>query len=218
MTIESYSQVGEDLQIAYLLGKTKDVRYIDVGCLWPVQHSNTYLFYRQDGEGLCIDAYPEVAESFRAERPRDVFLNAGIGSTAGELMYHMFENPVFNTFSEERAEFVQRRGAGRPGRTLVDRVPVSLITLDEAVAQTDFAQRCGGRLDLLSIDVEGLEADVVRGFSFNSLRPRLVVCEYIRRKRDTAPPEETEIATAMADHGYWIAGYTGHDIYFLDER
>jgi hypothetical protein len=63
-----------------------------------------------------------------------------------------------------------------------------------------------------------MEADVVRGFSFSTLRPRLVVCEYIRRRRNQTPAEESELAAMLAEHGYWIAGYTGHDIYFLDGR
>ena len=35
MAMKSYAQVGEDLQIAYLLGRNKGIHYIDVGCLWP---------------------------------------------------------------------------------------------------------------------------------------------------------------------------------------
>jgi FkbM family methyltransferase len=218
MAVESFSQAGEDLQIAQLLGRTEDVHYLDVGCLWPVVHSNSFLFYGHGGHGLCIDPNPEVADSYRSERPRDVFLNAAIGSTPGERTYYMFENPVFNTFSEERAALVQRRGKRRPGRALVDQVQVEIITLDEAIAQTGFAERCDGRLDFLSVDVEGMEAEVVGGFSFDALRPRLVVCEQIRRRRDAPPPEETEVAAVLAEHDYWIAGYTGHDIYFLDGR
>jgi len=216
MAVESYSQVGEDLQIAQLLGKTEGVHYIDVGCLWPVDHSNSYWFYRRNGHGLCIDPNPAVADSYRAERPRDLFLNAAIGARPRELLYHTLENPVFNTFSAKRAAFVQRRASRRPGRELVDRVPMSLITLDQAVANTSFAERCDGRLDFISIDVEGLELEVVQGFSFEPLRPRLVVCEYIRRRRDTPPPEETELAAALDARGYWLAAYTGHDVYFLD--
>jgi len=56
--VKSYSQVGEDLQIAYFIGKKEDVRYIDVGCLWPVRHSNTYFFYERGGSGLCVNVGP----------------------------------------------------------------------------------------------------------------------------------------------------------------
>lgn len=217
MSVQSYAQHGEDLQIAYFLGSNKGKHYIDVGCLWPQKLSNSYFFYERDGSGLCIDPNPEVGADYARVRPRDTFLNVGIGSGPGALAYNMYENPVFNTFSAERADFVLRKSKVRGGRDLIRTVDIEVMTLDAAVDAAGFADRCDGVLDFLTIDVEGLETAVVEGFSFDALRPRLVVLEHIRRRRTDAPPAETPLYEAMVDRGYWMAGYTGHDMYFLDE-
>lgn len=217
----SYAQTGEDLQIAYFVGRNTNVTYIDVGCLWPQEHSNSYLFYERGGSGLCIEPNPTVIDDFRKQRPRDIVLNCGISSQTGRLPYYIHGNPVFNTFSAEVAAEVARdaetrEGSQREGRTLIDTIDVPVKTLDNAVEDLAFADVCDGKIDFLSVDVEGLELEVVTGFSFEVVRPRVVVVEHIRRRKEPRRPEDVPVAKALAVHGYWLAGYTGHDLYFLD--
>ncbi len=217
MAVKSYSQVGEDLQIAYFIGRGEDVHSIDVGCLWPVNHSNTYYFYERGGSGLCIDPNPTVGDEYRSTRPRDIFVNCGVGAEAGTMTYVMHENPVFNTFSPERAAEVARKAQKRPGgRSMTGTVEIAVKPLAQIVRETRFAERVDGRVDFLSIDVEGFELDVVRGFDFDILRPRLIVTEHLRGRTDAV--EDAPIVKLLAEQGYWVAGYTGHDLYFLDER
>jgi FkbM family methyltransferase len=212
MPVTSYAQVGEDLLIAYLLGGDTAIHYIDVGCLWPVEHSNTYYFYERGGQGLCVDANPQVGDEFREKRPRDLFVNCGVGAEATEGRYVMHGNPVFNTFSSERAREVARRAANRPGRMAVDEIPVPIRPLSEIVEETGALDLLEGRVDLLSIDVEGLEMDVIQGTDFDAVRPRLVVVEHLRRHGERL--EEVELVQRMEECGYWVAAYTGHDLYF----
>lgn len=218
MGVVSHSQVGEDLQIAYFLGRSEGVTYIDVGCLWPVRLSNTYYFYERGGHGLCIDPNPTLAGEWHEARPRDVFLNAGIGAEPAQLSYHTFGNPVFNTFSQSRANLVRRKAAGRKGRESTGLVTVEAITLDQAVERSAFVERCDGELDFLSIDVEGLEEEVLAGFGFEELRPKVIVTEFIRRRGDSRRPEESPVAERLLALDYELRGYTGHDMYFADAR
>jgi FkbM family methyltransferase len=219
----SHSQNGEDLQIAYYLGR-EHVTYVDVGCLWPRDFSNSYFFYERGGYGLCIDANPTVAEEHIKQRPRDTFLNCGVAATAGAMTYYMHENPVFNTFSAEHAAALAERVAEmedspqRKGRTLIETAEIPVMTLDEAVISTGFAARCGGHVDFLSIDVEGLELEVLAGFGFHELRPRLVVVEDVRRgSAARLAPDQLPIAEALKTHRYWLAGRSGINLYFMDE-
>lgn len=209
----SYSQVGEDLLISYLLGTTKNLFYIDVGCLWPVDHSNTYLFHTDNGSGLCMDANPEAAAEYEAKRPRDTFVNAAVGATRGTMTYYMFENPGFNTFSPDRAERLISQARQSPGRALRKEVTVPMVTLDEALDMAEFPVRDDGRVDFLCIDVEGFELEALRGFSFDP-KPRLVVCEQLRRRGKLSPDSE-KLNDLLEERGYWQAAYTGHDVFFL---
>ena len=101
----------------------------------------------------------------------------------------------------------------RRGRALRERIEVLLVTLDAALERVETPTRSDGRIDFISIDVEGLELDVLRGFSFEP-RPRLVVCEQIRRKGKLSAVSR-ELETLMTDRGYWQAAYTGHDVFYL---
>ena len=128
------------------------------------------------------------------------------------MTYVMHENPVFNTFSTQRAAEVARKAEKRPGgRTMTGTVEVAIKPLSQVVEETGFAERVEGRVDFLSIDVEGFELDVIRGFDFGVLRPKLIVTEHLRGKADAI--EDAEIVKVMAGHGYWVGGYTGHDLY-----
>ena len=221
--VSSYAQNGEDLQIAYYVGHER-ITYIDVGCLWPKEHSNSYFFYRRGGSGLCIDANPTIAEEYRRERPRDLFLSSGIGASDSTMTYYTHSNPVFNTFSSTHADELAARVARmddspqRAGRERTGAIAVPVTTLDRAVRSTGFLERCGEHVDFLSIDVEGLELEVLQGFSFHAPRPRLVVVEEVRRgSRVRLAPEDLPIARLLEANHYWLAGRSGVNLYFLDE-
>jgi FkbM family methyltransferase len=219
--VTSYSQTGEDLQIAFHVGH-RDVTYVDVGCLWPRRHSNSFYFYERGGSGLCIDPNPTVAAAYRRERPRDLFLARAVGASPGTAVYYQHHNPVFNTVSPSHAEELERRVAAMPdspqrrGRQQVGRVDVEVVTLDEALRSTGFAERCQ-QLDFLSVDVEGAELDVLRGFSF-APRPRLVLVEHLARGPVARLPiEDLPTARLLADRGYRLAGRAGPNLCFLDD-
>ena len=199
--------------------------YIDVGCLWPKHFSNSYFFYERGGSGLCIDANPTIAAEYPRVRPRDRFLNCGIAAARGTMTYHMYGNPVFNTFSVQHAADLAERVARmqatpqRESRELAGTVEVPVLTLEEAVRSTDLAARCeGGRVDFLSIDVEGLELEVLSGFDFRAPRPRLVVVEDVRRgveaERELGSLPVTQL---LAARRYRLAGHAGINLYFMDE-
>lgn len=220
MSITSYSQSGEDLQLAYLLGSVNDTSYIDVGCLWPKEHSNSFFFYERGGSGLCIDPNPTVEQDFTAARPRDVFVNCGLGQEPGLLTYHVFRNPVFNTFSPDIAAKRQaqaaRQGGPHPnGRTRVKKVDIPLTTLDIAIETAKPALLDRKWIDFLSVDVEGFELAVLRGFRFHP-RPKVILVEDLSRHDDTAGLAQLPVSAHLIRHGYVLAGFLGHNLYFRD--
>lgn len=216
MPVTSYSQLGEDLQVAYFLGRREDLTYIDVGCLWPVELSNTYFFYKRGGRGLCVDPNPDVAEWFRNDRPRDTFVSAAAG-TSGTVSYVMHENPVFNTCSEDRAAEVQRKARNRGGRGVVGTTPTTVRTLDDIVEQSGFAASLTEPLDVLSVDTTGMDLDVLTGFSFEAVRPALVVTAH-RSDRLGSDLAGDPLVERMTTVGYRTVGRTRSTLYFRDER
>lgn len=210
---KSYSQVAEDLLIAFFLHKEKEVSYIDIGCLWPTRQSNSFFFYERGGQGLCIDPNPDIRAEYEAARPRDTFLNLGVGAQEGSLTYHRFQNPVFNTFLAERAAKLE--ATGRPGRTPIGSVEIPVRPLASILRELDWRARFGPRVDFLSMDVEGLEMDVLSSIDFTYVRPRLIVLETAVTER---APEANPCIAFLREQGYQLSGWTGHDAFLLDRN
>lgn len=208
---KSYSQVAEDLLASYLLNKEKDVLYVDIGCLWPKIHSNTYRFYENGGSGICIDPNPDVETEFKEHRPRDVFVNCGVSQNEDELNYYMFENPVFNTFSQQRAMKIDR--SGRKGRKILSQKTVKTKPLKEIINAKNCKDILQGRNpDFLSIDVEGFEFDVLSSIDFQEFRPTLITFETAVSRASAATKKCISI---LEQSGYTMRLDTGHDVFMM---
>ena len=68
---------------------------------WIFFSSNSYYFYLRNWKGICIDPNPELADLYKKFRPKDNFINAGIGASNQTLDYFMFEESSMNTFSKD---------------------------------------------------------------------------------------------------------------------
>ena len=167
----SYSQFGEDMILAWLFrGKRGTGFYVDIGAFHPVACSNTYALYCRGWRGVCVEPRPDVADEFRIYRPRDVILEAAVTPQPAEMVeFFLFDEPTLNT--ADPAE------AGRTvacGRKLLARRSVPAKTLTQVF---DLAAPLGDRIDVLSIDVEGLDEAVLRSNDWARHRPAVIVFE-----------------------------------------
>jgi FkbM family methyltransferase len=166
----SHSQFGEDMVLRYLTADTNEGFYVDVGAHHPVYGSNTYHFYRSGWRGINIDASPGSIELFDLLRPRDVNLEACLSSREGETIeYFMFDQSAFNTISPEMALRAKAAGA-RPVATK----PMRTTTLARLLERHLPA---GVRIDLLNIDIEGLDKEILLSHDWNTYPARIVAFE-----------------------------------------
>ena len=170
--LRSFGQNGEDLILDRMLEKEEAGFYVDVGAHHPVRFSNTYLFYRRGWRGINIDAQPGSMRLFRKHRPRDINIECGVAARAGTLSYFRFNEPALNTFDESEAKLKDVA----PYR-IVDRVEVGVRPLRDLLAEFLPA---GQAIDFMSVDVEGLDAEVLGSNDWNRFRPRIVLAETLR--------------------------------------
>ncbi len=147
--VKSYSEFGEDVILRNLFENQKSGFYVDVGAYHPKFLSNTYYFYKKGWRGINIDATPQSMKLFRKLRPRDINVEAAISSEKRTLKFFMFDGDFkfFNTFSEELAEKVGYK----------DVIEIQTTTLEEIL---DKYMPAGQEIDILSVDVEGLDYEV----------------------------------------------------------
>jgi FkbM family methyltransferase len=206
MSFISYAQNYEDVLLKRALADVPAGFYIDVGANDPELHSVTKAFYDQGWRGINIEPMPSYRAAFLEQRPRDINLNAAAGAASGEIT--LFDIPAVNGWASTDAEVA--RGHRAEGYEVVEhRVP--LLTLAEICRQ-----HVQGEVHFLKVDVEGFEADVLRGMDFTLCRPWIVVVEAIMpNSRDSNHASWEALVTG---HGYQFAWFDGLNRYYVADE
>lgn len=208
----SWSQEGEDLILARFLEEVSNGFYVDVGAHHPFRFSNTAYFSERGWTGINIEPDPDGAALISRFRPRDITLNVGVGTIAGPLTYHRFDEPALNTFSGEFAEERERTTKYRVSGTL--EVPVS--RLDELLTKH---VPSGRRIDFLNVDTEGRDDDVLRSNDWQRFRPTIAVVEILEAGTgDISDIQDCGIGRFMNEAGYSAVAKTFNSVFFLDQR
>lgn len=168
---QAYSQEGEDLVLRRLLENRASGIYVDIGAHHPYRFSNTALLYRRGWRGINVDARPGSMAAFTRERPRDVNLELGVGERLGSMTYFMFKEAALNTFDIAVARAREKDGWPRAGQCEVECRPLSKV-IDQSLPKL-----AADTVDLLSIDVEGLDLEVLRSNDWSRHAPSVVVVE-----------------------------------------
>jgi FkbM family methyltransferase len=193
----SYSQAGEDLIVAFVFAalKLSSWTYLDVGAHHPTEMSNTYLFYSKGHRGVCVEPDPALFAEIKRVRAEDVCLNVGVGTgeeTAAD--FFIMTSKSLNTFSKTVAE--RYRTHGQQDIERVIRLPlVSINTLAEQYFES--------HPNFVSLDIEGLDFEVLRTFDFERFRPEVFCIETLTYTTDKTERKIIEIMELMTSKGYF---------------
>lgn len=196
----SYSQAGEDRIIAFLfytLSITKPT-YLDIGANNPRFLSNTFYFYKNGSSGVCIEPNPKLWKMFKAARPRDIVLNVGIGlHTQDSLPFYCFgpEADGLSTFDFESAKESEANTPFRIQQT----INVAIISANE-ILDKHFSD---APPSLLSIDVEGLDFDILSSIDFEK-HPPLVICAETHGSVEGKFVNDLRIQNLLLSKGYLV--------------
>lgn len=203
----SYSQEGEDLILERILEGRDNGFYIDVGAHHPKRFSNTYRFYLKGWSGVNIDATPGSMEPFRTVRPRDRNIEAAISEDTHPITFHLYNDSALN--STQPAE-IRRIDPAR--HRVLRQVSVTPRSLSEVLSSVIPS---GQMIDFLTVDVEGMDLQVLRSNDWQRFRPTLVLAEEVR---GTEKMHEGEITAFMRTQWYTELCRTMNTIFFRDNR
>ena len=196
----SFAQEGEDLILYRLIGDKSNGFYIDVGAHHPFRFSNTFKFSLMGWKGINIDPLPKSKQLFDIKRPDDVNLEIGILNAKSDgLLYHLFDEPALSTFDEGIASKLVKESHYKLENTI--RIDVCRLeeVLDRYLPENQV-------IDFLSIDVEGLDLNVLQSNDWLRYRPKFVLCESL--SKTLAEDFKGEISIFMNSQNYILLAKT----------
>ena len=203
MRRETYSQFGEDIIINRYFRRQKTGFYVDVGCFHPLKYNNTWLLYKKGWCGINVDIDNSKILLFNKRRPRDKNIACAIANYNGTATF--FSNSDYSLTTTLSKKFADDHGA-----TIVGEVNVS--KLDDIISKSHWNGRI---IDLLSIDVEGLDLEVLKSLDFNIYKPRLVAVETNALTLDDVMI--SEVYQYLTNRGYKMLAWCGLTIIMSNE-
>jgi FkbM family methyltransferase len=197
--LRSYSQEGEDMVLRRIFESVSTGFFVDVGAHHPEKFSNTNYFYKLGWRGINIEPNPDAIRLFMKSRTRDINLQCGVSDQPGSLKYYLFDEPALNSFD---AALVRQRQDGTPFR-LIGEMDIEVRRLDSVLEQS---LPDGVSIDFLSIDVEGLDFQVLKSNDWSRFRPRCVLVELLNSTLEDMVGNET--CQFMQAKGYSAFGKT----------
>jgi FkbM family methyltransferase len=203
----SYSQEGEDMVILSFFEGMKGYKgfYVDVGAHHPYRYSNTQHFYNKGWRGINIEPTPGAIKLFNIFRKRDINLNIGVSSVEDTLTFYCFNEPALNGFSKEISE--ERNAASNRYHIIKEE---EIVTLPLSTVLDRYLPS-GQVIDFLTIDVEGLDMQVLQSNNWQKYRPTYLVVEDTINFTDLA---SSEVHQYLTDKGYKLVAKTLRTLFF----
>jgi FkbM family methyltransferase len=204
----TYAQHGDDIVIRCVFDSLgiDNPSYLDIGAHHPTNISNTRLFYDTGSRGINVEANPHLFQQFMVDRPDDVNLSFGVGVESGFLNFYMVdEYSGRNSFDYETVA------------TFIADYPAFSITQVKELPVMTVAQILSNRTipDFLTIDVEGLDYDILKSIDFKRYPFKLICVE-------VGGSDKINYADAVSllleDNGYFSLIRCGANLIFVAKQ
>lgn len=208
----SYAQCGEDMIVDFLfmwIGR-RDISYLDIGAHHPTWLSNTYHFYRKGNRGVLIEPDEDLCRGLREKRPEDNVLNLAVGVSGDDkISMYVMTSRTLNTLDRAQAEALQASGRER----IEDVRNVRRQGINEILA----GYFGGGKPNFVSLDIEGLDFDILQAWDFDRFRPEIFCVETLTYSQSNTERKLTEIIDLMISKRYRIYADTYVNTIFVCE-
>jgi FkbM family methyltransferase len=186
----------------------KDVRpgiYLDIGSNDPVIESNTFLLYLHGWKGICVDLNDTLIKKAKLIRKRDINIVAAVSDSATEIEMFKFADDCFSTIDANAA----RRS--ELASSVVSKTSLTTTTIDRILSKVPEEFK---HVDLLSIDVEGVDVKVLKSIDYRIIRPKVIIIEDWDFAYSTL--SENEIVRFLREKGYVFYSYFALNLIFLE--
>jgi FkbM family methyltransferase len=203
----SYAQNSEDVMLWRAFQSVQEGFYIDLGAGDPERDSVTAAFYSRGWRGLNVEPNPEIFRKLVASREGDINLHLAAGADEGETeLFIVDDDDRLSTTKQDIAGLHGQAGHGTHSTRIRIR-PLRDVC----------AEYVTGPIHFLKIDVEGAEAEAIRGADFSRWRPWVILVEAIDPV--SLQPSHAEWEGMLLEAGYHFVYFDGlNRFYVANER
>ena len=146
---------------------------IEIGAANGIAGSNTYMFEQKGWECLCVEANPNLAN--KCSQIRKNTLNYAVGKENSPLVNFTIFDVGYNNESAISSLNVDQRLVESHKHLIQNtyEISVELKTLDTILGEVNLFNY----IDYVSIDTEGTELDVLKGFDLVKWKPKVLLIE-----------------------------------------
>lgn len=196
-----YSQFEED-KLLFRLFKQKTVGLcVDVGANDGMNDSNSLFFEKIGWTCILVEPNPDLCSQIRGMRSCRLH-ECAASNREGHIVLYIAEG-------DERAHGVSTVDVDeRRCEFTYKPVTVNSKTLDTILAESQIDRE----LDFVSIDVEGHELEVLKGFSLEKWSPTILIVE------DNTKFQDCTVARYLKGHGYRAFKRTGVNNWYIHQQ
>jgi FkbM family methyltransferase len=198
-----FAQYGEDRVLWQLYNGKKNGVCVEVGGFDGETFSNTLVFEECGWRTIIVEPMPHYAKKIQTRRPSATVFSCAAGASSGEavlLVAHGAETLSTTTRDPVHLERIEKLGAS------TEEFRVEVRTLNHMLEEANVV-----KINFITIDVEGGEADVLKGFDFSRWLPEICIIEIgDAQKRDG-------LHKTLKTHGYRYFLTTGDNDWFGSE-
>jgi FkbM family methyltransferase len=210
---DDYSQLGEQMVVMNILGRMDQSKinkvYVDIGAYHPFKGSNTYKLYLKNWRGVVVDPNPEKTKKFSSVRPQDICLtNAVIPDN-----WDMAEVEMMATGTNDACESITPT---LNKNNHLNKETANHTYIAKTIKVTDVLNLCCEKLGtpaFMSVDIEGLEGDLIKGTDFKKFPIPLLCIEHFlgefTQGRSVFDYKSSPMIQHLESNGYELVSVSG---------
>lgn len=139
--------------------------FLDVGAHEPQRGSQTWMLEERGWRGILIEPQARLCERLRSARPRSQVFQVACGAAGAppEMPFYTAATPGHSGLVKNLVDAMT---------TYIGTEMVKVTTVDAILAEAG-----NPAIDFVTIDVEGTQLEVLRGFSLQRHQPKLLLVE-----------------------------------------
>ncbi len=205
------SQFNEDQIIKKIFINQNKGNFVDIGCFHPTRDNNTYLLYKKGWRGINIDLNPLSIDLFNVLRSKDININAAISNKKQTTnFFFKGETSPLNTLDVNQINFLKSRF--KINKIDLIKKKIKTKKINDILKKYKYYN-----IDFMSIDVEGLEYQIVKSLNFQKYKVKVFCLEILKHNKESKKNGKNLIRL-LKKNNYVFAGKTKVNYFFKNEK